>query len=417
MNSRFIKFLVLLAGIGGGLSSRLRSNPSHAARQEQDHASKEPPRVGFKGWLFRIGAVGALLALGGFLVMVSGVIPLKASAGHWAVTQWFLQFSKTRSIATHTIGVKIPALDDPGMVLKGAGHYELGCAPCHGNPNRSPPRVAQHMLPPPPQLKYISAKYNAAELFYIVKHGLKFTGMPAWPARHRDDEVWGVVAFLRQLPHMEAEEYQRLARGEERPSGTGDLGELQPPQKMPQAVFESCGRCHGYDGQGRGAGAFPVLAQQNREYLLDSLQTYARGERHSGIMQPIAAGLSGPVMGELASYYARLPARRSPSSSGTQAEVIERGRAIATHGIPSRRVPACIECHGPRPGPRNPNYPVLAGQSADYLVLQLELFRDGHRGGGAYSHLMHYVAGYLTAEQMRDVASYYESLPGEGGER
>jgi cytochrome c553 len=60
--------------------------------------------------------------------------------------------------------------------------------------------------------------------------------------------------------------------------------------------------------------------------------------------------------------------------------------------------------------PRNPAYPLVAGQYADYLVLQLELFKKQHRGGTAYAHLMHTVAVRLTPEQMRDVALYYASL-------
>ena len=80
------------------------------------------------------------------------------------------------------------------------------------------------------------------------------------------------------------------------------------------------------------------------------------------------------------------------------------------HGIPGKRVPACVACHGPREGPKNPLYPVLASQSAEYLVLQLELFQKRQRGGSEYAHLMHEVVGGLTPNQMRDVAAYYQSL-------
>ena len=90
---------------------------------------------------------------------------------------------------------------------------------------------------------------------------------------------------------------------------------------------------------------------------------------------------------------------------------IESGKAIASRGIPRQRVPACVACHGPGATRRNPIYPILAGQYADYLVLQLELFNKGYRGGSAYAHLMRPVATRLTHEQMRDVALYYASLP------
>jgi cytochrome c553 len=89
---------------------------------------------------------------------------------------------------------------------------------------------------------------------------------------------------------------------------------------------------------------------------------------------------------------------------------IQRGEAIARRGIPTRRVPSCVSCHGPGAAPRNPVYPDLTGQYADYLVLQLELFKEQQRGGTAYAHLMRTVAANLTPEQMRDVALYYASL-------
>ena len=128
-------------------------------------------------------------------------------------------------------------------------------------------------------------------------------------------------------------------------------------------------------------------------------------------MEPIAAGLSREEMRELALYYGSLqePAPSPPHQDSALA--IERGKAIAQRGIPSQRVPSCADCHGPGATRRNPVYPVLAGQYADYLVLQLELFKKEQRGGSAYAHLMRPVAARLTPEQMRDVALYYASLP------
>jgi cytochrome c553 len=115
-------------------------------------------------------------------------------------------------------------------------------------------------------------------------------------------------------------------------------------------------------------------------------------------------------MRELADYYGSL---RELSPSGPPqhaAPVIERGKAIADRGVPSQRVPSCVDCHGPGATRRNPVYPELAGQYADYLVLQLEIFKKNVRGGTDYAHIMRRVAAGLTPDQMRDVALYYASL-------
>jgi cytochrome c553 len=368
--------------------------------------------AGAKRWLFIITGLFAVLGLGGLLVAASGVIPIKASSGHWAITRWFLNFSKERSVSTHTLGLEVPPLDEPWLVLKGAGHYETGCRPCHGNPALPQPRVAWKMTPPPPYLPPRISKWEPDELFYIVKHGIKFTGMPAWPSHQRDDEVWAMVAFLRRFPGLDKEGYRRLAQGEAAQSGEVEpLSGLVAPDSMPRAITTSCARCHGVDGLGRGLGAFPKLAGQRPAYLFASLQAFARGERHSGIMQPIAAGLSQEEMRELADYYGSL---RELSPSGPPqdaAPAIERGKAIADRGVPSQRVPSCADCHGPGATRRNPLYPELAGQFAEYLLLQLVLFKKEHRGGTDYAHLMRQVAAGLTPEQMRDVALYYASLP------
>jgi cytochrome c553 len=356
-----------------------------------------------------------VFGVGGFLLAASGFIPIKASSGHWAITRWFLNFAKERSVATHTWNLKPPALEAHRLVVKGAGHYETGCRSCHGSPGMTQPRIAQRMTPAPPDLASVVLEREASELFYVIKHGIKFTGMPAWPSAQRDDEVWAMVAFLRQLPGLDAENYRRLATGETVPAQGAPMEDLLPPGNVPQAVIQSCARCHGLDGLGRGLGAFPKLAGQKPGYLLASLQAYARGNRYSGMMEPVAAGLTPGTMRELALYYANLPGAGPQSSimaSGATetAAAIERGEAIARGGIPSRQVPACAACHGPSPTRRHPNYPVLAGQYPDYLALQLELFQDEHRGGTDYSHLMHFVVGGLTTEQIREVTLYYSSL-------
>jgi cytochrome c553 len=358
-----------------------------------------------------IAAFVAVLAAVGLVTVVSGIVPIEATSGHWPITAWLLHFSMRRSVSTHTLGLQAPPLDEPWLAIKGAAHYESGCRGCHGTPEQPRPTIAQQMTPSPPYLPEVIASWEPAELFYIVKHGVKFTGMPGWPAQQREDEVWAMVAFLLRLPGLDAEGYRRLVDGESSTDGT--VAPRHGPSGLEAAtpaVLESCRRCHGVDGGGRGVPAFPRLAGQRPAYLLAALQAFARRERHSGIMAPVASELRPEEMRDLAVYYGGLAEPASPEPPGEAAPAIERGQAIARRGIPSQRVPSCVDCHGPGEIPRNPAYPRLAGQYAEYLVLQLELFKEGRRGGSAYARLMRPVAARLTSEQMRDVALYYESL-------
>src|SRR3546814_8434054 len=149
-----------------------------------------------------IVAMGCL----GFLYAWAGLYNVGASSGHWPVTRWFLHFALTNSIETHAIGIEPPPLDKPSLFHKGLRHYDGACAPCHGTPEKPRNPVAGHMLPLPPYLPATLGAWDAAELFWIVKNGLKSTGMPTWIARDRTEEVWAVVAFLRRLPGLGAEE-------------------------------------------------------------------------------------------------------------------------------------------------------------------------------------------------------------------
>ena len=410
--------VVFLLGALTGMLLRVAAHfsmriPSSIRRGDEDDLRRAEKRSSFtegvkRGVVFAVAALLVAALLGGFLITLSGLVPIAASSGHWPITEWFLQFAMRRSIATHSLGIEVPSLEDSDLILKGATHYEIGCRPCHGSPGMPLPRIPRSMAPQPPDLPERIRDAKTRELFYVVKHGVKFTGMPAWPAIQREDEVWAVVAFLRQLSGLDRAGYRRLVDGESLATPPiHTMGGLPP---APSTVTQSCVRCHGADGIGRGTGAFPKLAGQRELYLENALRAYSRSERHSGIMEPISAGLGEEAIRDVARYYAAAVAGDPASPDARDEAAIERGRFIAQHGIPAQRVPSCIDCHAPEGGHYNANYPALEAQHADYLMLQLELFNKGYRGGSAYAHVMEPIAKRLNPEQMRDVALYFQSL-------
>lgn len=352
-----------------------------------------------------VAFVGLLVAGAG--VIVSGVVPIPASSGHWKVTEWVLHYAMRRSVKTYSLGIQAPPLDDPALAARGAGHYAAGCTPCHGAPGVEQSPVALAMTPHPPALARRIEEWDASELFWIVRNGIKLTGMPAWPTPRREDEVWAVVAFLLRLPNLDEQGYRDLALGPQ-------------PQKREEAVPESgidprvpplalCVHCHAADGAGRD-GAFPLLGGQKEAYLHASLKAYATGARASGIMQTAVRTLDDDAMRDVAAHYAGVKASL-PAPGGSQDEAYRRGREIAEKGVPGDGIPACITCHGPQERHGTlPVYPRLAGQLPDYLALQLDLLRRGERGGTPYAHIMQSIARRLSAAQIRDVAAYYGGL-------
>ncbi|WP_156677853.1 c-type cytochrome [Sphingomonas profundi] len=282
------------------------------------------------------------LAVAGLLFAWSGVFNVAASSGHWAVTDWFLHWTMRNSVRTYAAFTAPAEPADAAGLVSAAGLYDTSCAVCHGAPGRRPSPVMQAATPPAPDLTVTAREWSDAELFRIIAHGVKFTGMPAWGAPDRPDEVRRMVAFVRRLPAMSPAAYRALAG--------------------PRA---GCTTCHGGDGRGRGQADIPILGGQRPAYLLAALKAYAAGTRHSAVMGNAAAALSDADMRSLAGLFAAMPGLGTAQSGGSPA-----ARAIVERGLPQRQLPACISCHAPgRP------YPILTGQRAAYIAQRLRRWR------------------------------------------
>lgn len=350
----------------------------------------------------------AVIGVIGAGVLVSGIVPIRASSGHWAITRWLLDFASDRSIGLHSSGVSIPEdVNDRSLIL-GAATYDTNCRWCHGAPGFPMPTPATQMTPSPPRLAEAIDRWDDGELFYLLKHGIKFAGMPAWAAKHRDDEIWPVVRFLRAQQDLSADRYQRWVA----PPTTADSG-------MESLVAQRCGMCHGSKGQGRAGPAVPMLAGQSETYLASALMAYRHNQRHSGIMQPIAVRLTRQQILDLAKYFAEQEVDLSspsdpPDGTNMGQGSVQAGERLAVRGDAAMKIAACQSCHGPKLDPGHSDYPRLAGQPARYLVGQLKLFADRHRGGSPDANLMHPIADKLSDQQMRDIAAYYQSLRWQG---
>jgi cytochrome c553 len=334
----------------------------------------------------------------------SGVSDIAASQGHWAFVESFLEFGMRNAVARHATGITAPQLDNPDLIRLGAGHFHRGCAFCHGAPGMPVNPIAKHMLPSPPDLAVSMRPWKERELFWIVKHGFKYTGMPGWVALERDDEIWAVVAFLKRLPTLDAEGYRELALGDVRVSPRSG-SELATSESNPEAV-SACARCHGGEGERPKSNLVPVLHGQPADYLFSALKAYAEGRRRSGIMQPLAADLRDEDIRNLADYYAGLTPPQEEPRPG-DAALIESGRKLALEGAPQAGIPPCMACHGTPGG----TYPHLAGQHAAYLAGQLRLWRRGHVPSTPGAALMAPIAQRLSDAEINAVAAYFASVP------
>ncbi len=160
--------------------------------------------------LMTLLGVIVLIAVGAIGFAHSGIYDVSASASHSGPVSWLLSTTSHASIKRRAGAVDVPDLTDESLVRAGVNDFDTMCAGCHGAPGRVPEAVGQGLNPPAPDLAESAAHMSSAELFWVTKHGIKMTGMPAWGATHDDDALWPVVAFMSSLPDLDAEGYQAL---------------------------------------------------------------------------------------------------------------------------------------------------------------------------------------------------------------
>jgi mono/diheme cytochrome c family protein len=180
-------------------------------------------------------ALAVLGTLGGLAFVYSGVYNVAATDEHWPATRWLIHVAKERSVALRADDIRVPELGGRERLLTGADAYDQMCAHCHTPPGGEETPVARGLYPAPPDMAHAAEEYSAAEIFWIIKHGIKASGMPAWEATHGDEELWPIVAFVRALPELDAESYQRLV-AEARAEGMGHHGAGEGPAAGPETA-------------------------------------------------------------------------------------------------------------------------------------------------------------------------------------
>ncbi len=152
-----------------------------------------------------------LLAGAGMLAFVySGIYSVAATYPDSAPAEWLFGNTMDHSVARHARGIKVPALDDPSMIRKGANLYQQTCMFCHGAPGVDVDKIALGMNPSPPKLTEAAGDWKPNEFFWIAKNGVRMTGMPACGVKLSDEEIWAITAFAQKLPAMKPAEFDEL---------------------------------------------------------------------------------------------------------------------------------------------------------------------------------------------------------------
>lgn len=154
-----------------------------------------------------IGAVAVILiaALMAVLLIWSGAYNVAASSGHSPFGRLVLNWTMERSIKSHTSG-KAPTFS-AAMIQSGRTKYKAMCEHCHGGPGVSRAEWAKGMTPLPPDLTKDADKRTPEQIHWIIEHGVKLSGMPAFGGTHDSQTTWNIAGFVKQLPTMSPESY------------------------------------------------------------------------------------------------------------------------------------------------------------------------------------------------------------------
>ncbi|SEF40320.1 c-type cytochrome [Nitrosomonas ureae] len=186
---------------------------------------------------------------------------------------------------------------------------------------------------------------------------------------------------------------------------------LAAPATVEEIASGVCAGCHNADGNSV-IPMNPILAGQHAEYITKQLMDFkaigdAPPKRNSPVMSAMVATLSQEDMEALGAYYAKQAA--VPSQIAAKEKLVETGKILYHGGNLGNEVPACASCHGPTGAGIPPHYPAIAGQHAEYTMMQLELFNKAERGDNN-NNVMQKVLTRMNPLEKHAVSAYISTM-------
>jgi cytochrome c553 len=186
-----------------------------------------------------------------------------------------------------------------------------------------------------------------------------------------------------------------------------DLGNPQVPPAV--TAVQVCSNCHGVDGNSVSPN-FPRLAGQQAPYLVAQLENFRSHQRADPegfeYMWGISRKLTDEQIKGLADYFSK---QVSLPNAPVNAQLMADGKEIFEKGVPAKQAAPCLACHGTK-AEGMASFPRLANQHQDYIVKQLNVFRDTEgRPGTPMKQITH----SLDKQEIAAVAAYLQAFPQE----
>ncbi|MDM0108872.1 c-type cytochrome [Variovorax sp. J22R24] len=279
-----------------------------------------------------LATLGLVAAAGAVAIIYGGLYNVAATEQHLQPVFAALETAMRQSVRLRARHIQPPPLDDPALVLRGAACYSAKCAQCHGGPGVAQEDIGKSMQPLPGPLVDAQHHWRARELYWVTKHGIRMSGMPAWEFRLPEEDLWAVVAFLQKLPELTPAQYAALTSTRSPAAGEGAAaprawacsprGASSPalrvdPRRGERALYQyACNACHSIPGiTGSQPQVGPPLAGIARRTLIagklnNTQENMARWLRHTRDIDPLTGmpdmGVSEQDAADIAAYLATL---------------------------------------------------------------------------------------------------------------
>ena len=136
---------------------------------------------------------------------------MAATSPHSKPVEWILGTTADRSVAVRAGRLKPPAAALEAKATAGYSGFEKNlCVMCHGAPGVEPTEIGKGLYPRAPELSTATDDLSMAEVYWIIANGIKDTGMPAFKASQKEEDLWLIAAFVKRLAGMSAKDYQNL---------------------------------------------------------------------------------------------------------------------------------------------------------------------------------------------------------------
>jgi mono/diheme cytochrome c family protein len=151
----------------------------------------------------------ASIALFLLLFIFSGIFDPSALSPHSNFTKWAINTTLDKSIERRAKKIEAPNLFDSSLINEGFRHYNEMCVICHSAPGINESEIAKGLYPDAPKLYEYASQMDSKETFWIIKNGIKMTGMPAFGPTHTDQNIWAITGFvIQKLGKLTPEQYQ-----------------------------------------------------------------------------------------------------------------------------------------------------------------------------------------------------------------